>query len=148
MVFLERSDRKRSNDSSLPDEDSVLIDELFAYYEALSLGGRPDLRFEPQADTPWERLRQIAQKEDPERAWEIVKELLDRTPDKFLGYIGVGPLEDLVSFHGAQFIDRIEDYSVSNSRLKGALEAVVIDQWVQPDVRKRLSKIHPDIRVV
>lgn len=35
-VFLERSERKRSKDSSLPDEDSILIDELLAYYEALS----------------------------------------------------------------------------------------------------------------
>lgn len=123
------------------------VDELMIYYGRLSRNERPDLEFDIQADTPWGVLRQWGQKDDPERAWIITKELLARAPDSALGYIAAGPLEDLISFHSLEFIDRLEEYASRNPRVAEALEAVIVDRWVPEEVRERLRKICPSLRV-
>lgn len=127
-----------------PDE---LIEHLLVYYDQLSRGERPDLQFDLQSDTPWEVLRQLAQESDPERAWSITQDLLLRAPESALGYIAAGPLEDLISFHGRQFIGEFEGYAVRNERLSAALRFVVVDRWVPDEVRSRLRRLCQDLRV-
>jgi hypothetical protein len=44
----------------------------------------------------------------PELAWELIVELIERAPsDHSLGFFAAGPLEDLPSKDGAQFIERV-----------------------------------------
>ncbi len=127
--------------------EDPLVDQLIDYYGRLSRHERPDLDYGIQDDTPWETLRQLAQEDDPERAWGITKELLYRAPDSALGYIAAGPLEDLISFHGSAFIDRLEAHARDNSRLATALEAVTVDGWVDQEVQQRLRRICPNLRI-
>lgn len=123
------------------------VEELILYYGRLSNNERPDLDFDIQADTPWEVLRRWGQEDDPERAWIVTKELLNRAPDSALGYIAAGPLEDLISFHGLEFIDRLEEYASRSPRVAKALDAVIVDRWVPKEVRERLRTICPNLRV-
>jgi GYF domain 2 len=58
----------------------------------------------------------------PELAWPITTELIDRAPsDQSLGFFAASPLEDLLSAHGEQFIDRVEDRAATNPKFKRAL---------------------------
>lgn len=123
------------------------VEELIRYYGRLSNNERPDLDFDIQSDTPWEVLRRCGQEVDPELAWTITKKLLTRAPDSALGYIAAGPIEDLISFHGIEFIDRLEEYASRNPRLVKALEAVIVDRWVPEEVRDRLRIVCPNLRV-
>lgn len=48
-------------------------------------------------------------REHPEHAWKgILAALADPRTKPFLGVLAAGPLEDLLSYHGLRFIDRVE----------------------------------------
>jgi hypothetical protein len=58
----------------------------------------------------------------PEIAWEIIVELVDRAPsDGSLSFFAAGPLEDLLSKDGPDFIDRVEERSAMNERFRRAV---------------------------
>lgn len=60
---------------------------------------------------------------DPEEAWKFVLRLVElaSTDLEALGYIGAGPLEDLVRFHPALLLDRAESEAGHNSAFREAL---------------------------
>lgn len=72
----------------------------------------------------WIRLNDLVQN-DPEAAWRIIQEIvrLDQT-DLILANIAAGPVEDLLSYHGPQFIDRIEELARRDPSVKKMLGAV------------------------
>ena len=58
----------------------------------------------------------------PEVAWEIIVELVDRAPsDGSLGFFAAGPLEELLSKDGPDFIDRVEVRAARNERFRRAV---------------------------
>lgn len=58
----------------------------------------------------------------PEIAWEIIVELVDRAPsDGSLSFFAAGPLEDLLSKDGPDFIDRVEGRAAMNERFRRAV---------------------------
>ena len=75
--------------------------------------------------------------EDPERAWEAIKFVVtrfaetdlirsgvesDRTDaQRVVGLLAAGPLEDFLSFHGADYIERVEIEARKDRRLAWAL---------------------------
>lgn len=47
---------------------------------------------------------------DPERAWQIILAILKRDQsDNVMSCLAGGPLEDLLVYHGKDFIDRVEE---------------------------------------
>jgi hypothetical protein len=72
-------------------------------------------------DSVWRMVR-----EEPEAALELTLLLLRKAGDDdgVLAYVAAGPLEDLLTLHGLQVIDRIEQESRRDSRLQLALSGV------------------------
>jgi hypothetical protein len=62
---------------------------------------------------------------DPELVWELVLQVIGSTdkPD-VLGMLAAGPLEDLVNYHGPQFIDRIEERAKRDEKFRDVLYGV------------------------
>jgi hypothetical protein len=59
---------------------------------------------------------------DSERLWEVIKAMIVAAPNEDeLAYIGAGPIEDLLSGYGDEFIDRIEHYAETNEKFRFAL---------------------------
>ena len=62
---------------------------------------------------------------DPEKAWQILLEMIQETDDKsYLSFLGAGPLEDLLVYHGKNFIERIENEAKHNKNFLFALKCV------------------------
>jgi hypothetical protein len=51
-------------------------------------------------------------------AWRIVKRILPLVPDESLGYLAAGPIEDLIDFHGADFVDDMERLAGDDDRFR------------------------------
>jgi hypothetical protein len=64
-------------------------------------------------------------RDDPERAWYFILYAPDdpRCAEHF-GVLAAGPLEDLLSFHGAAFIDRVEALAHQNPKFAFLLGGV------------------------
>jgi len=63
--------------------------------------------------------------EDPEKGWQMIEEIRRRDgSDHILSNLAAGPLEDLLSSHGSQFIDRIEAICEDDQQLRKLLGAV------------------------
>lgn len=79
---------------------------------------------------------------DPERLWPIVTVMIDRVPDEAtLWFVAAGPLENLVSWHGPRFLDRLEQRAGSNRLFRYALRGVWGWQRFPRRVRERLYPI-------
>ena len=62
---------------------------------------------------------------EPESAWQLILATIQDTPaEADLGVLGAGPLEDLLSHHGAAFIDRIEQEALRSARFRDVLAHV------------------------
>lgn len=58
----------------------------------------------------------------PELAWDLIVELIERAPsDNSLSFFAAGPLEELLSKYGAQFIERVEQRTESNAKFRRAV---------------------------
>jgi hypothetical protein len=74
--------------------------------------------------------------DDPERAWGIINRIMDKLDDYFFedGFdnnqinlaanLGAGPLETLLSQHGANFIDRVEQSAASEKKMRWILGCI------------------------
>jgi hypothetical protein len=63
--------------------------------------------------------------EDPETAWLVILRIIehDLTPEQ-MANLAAGPLEDLLSLHGPNFIDRVETEARRNPRFNNLLGGV------------------------
>ena len=77
----------------------------------------------------WQRVLEIVQGGDLDRAWEITLLLLKKAPDEALGDIAAGPLEDFVDVYGDRALDRAEQACDGDPRLQFALSGI----WLLPD---------------
>lgn len=72
--------------------------------------------------------------------FELVLALIDSAPnDDALDYVGAGPLEDLINWHGAVFVDRIEEAARRSRAFRYALFGVRMSEEVPLAVRERLA---------
>lgn len=76
---------------------------------------------------------------DVERAWKITCEMIRITADESaLAYIAAGPLEDLLKYHGATFIDRVERLAQNDPHFRSALMGV----WgLRTPILERVEKV-------
>lgn len=69
---------------------------------------------------------------DPEDAWNVVLALVTMADEETLGYIGAGPLEDLISHFGSELVDRIEERGRQDPKFRFCLGAVWLSQGDLP----------------
>lgn len=94
-----------------------------------------------EADDAFLELLVTYSREDPEAAWQLILATIrDTPPNADLVKLGAGPLENLLSAHGAQFIDRIEQESLANRRFRQVL-AHVWKSNTKDEVWRRLSDL-------
>ena len=71
---------------------------------------------------------------DPQAKWPLILRLLDTAADDSeVGLVAAGPLEDLLTMYGKDFIDRIETEAVTNPKLRDALSGVWLRGPLRPD---------------
>jgi hypothetical protein len=69
---------------------------------------------------------------DPEDAWNVVLALVTMADDESLGYIGAGPLEQLVRRFGSALVERIEDRARQDPRFRFCLGSVWLSEGDLP----------------
>lgn len=78
----------------------------------------------------------------PADAWSVIVQLLDRAPtDDAIATIAAGPLEDLMSLHGADFIESATTLARNNPKFQRALSGVWHQDGMSPKVWRQLQKI-------
>jgi hypothetical protein len=71
-----------------------------------------------------EQLDKLCRKQ-PELCWEIIVEILHTPHHESVDWnLAAGPLEDLLAWHGAKFIDRVEERAQSDPKFKELLGGV------------------------
>jgi len=90
----------------------------------------------------FDRVGEVVRGPDPERAFELVEALVRAAPDDRLGYIGAGPVEDLVEQHSAVLIDWIEGAARRDPRFREALASIwLVVEDVSSDALARLQAV-------
>ena len=88
----------------------------------------------------WDRVTELTT-HDPESVWPIILDLIQAAPnDQVLANIGAGPLEDLLCWHGAAFIERVEQAASRNSRFRKSLAATWGWNRMPEEIRERVTK--------
>lgn len=79
----------------------------------------------------WEEVNERMR--DPEAGWRMIRILVDRAPSlQALGYVGAGPLEDLLPY-SLQFMDMVAAAARDDERLQFALSNVCLDEFEEGD---------------
>lgn len=88
--------------------------------------------------SPSEQLDRLIES-DAAEAWTLVLALVGHAPSEAgLAYVAAGPIETLLTQHGAEFGDRIVQEAGSNARFRAALNYVWGWDRVAASVRNRL----------
>ena len=91
-----------------------MIDEWISW--AAWLGANPRAKGENPFDAASSEFCSLTENE-PDRAWEVIFAILDEPrAAPYLDVLAAGPLEDLLSFHGEAFIERVERAAIFNPR--------------------------------
>jgi hypothetical protein len=69
----------------------------------------------------WERIDEIVENE-PEIAWPLLLEIVDRAAEGSLHIVGAGPLEDFLVAHSREYQDAISEQLRSNARFRRAFQ--------------------------
>lgn len=91
---------------------------------------------------------------DPERTIDIILATMDRMQrrrgggplkladeDNFMAFLAAGPLEDLLAYHGATVISRIEKLAKSDERMLELVGGVWPREEIQAEVWKRVEAL-------
>ena len=105
-------------------------------YEAV-LQGRPEYR-----------ALDDAVRDDPERAWPVLLELISDLPEELLDFAGAGPLENLVKRHAAAFADRIEARARSDAHFRECLSCIWLSEGAIPEAIQRRLLDATDHRIL
>jgi hypothetical protein len=78
--------------------------------------------------------------ESPEDCFSAILTVLEKEPsDDVLGVLAAGPLEDLLHYHGTEFIDKIEIEARRNPEFRDLLGGVWYTK--EDELQKRLNNI-------
>lgn len=93
-----------------------------------------------EAESACEGFYELVQN-DPEAAWACIIEVCRLTDnEKVLSNLAAGPLEDLLTYHGSKFIDRVE----TKARQMPAFTYTVKGVWknaMEPEIWERVRAI-------
>jgi Family of unknown function (DUF6869) len=78
--------------------------------------------------------------QNPERSWPIIKALIEAAPDDdTVSHIGAGEVQDLLSKHGEQFIERIEQQAAVDAKFRACL-TLVRPSRLTKEILRRLTR--------
>ena len=81
------------------------------------------------------------------RTFELLLALVGSSKDEeALAYVGAGPIEDLINWHGAAFLDQIEEAARRNQAFRRALAGVRVSRDVPKPVCDRLAVLIDDLQ--
>jgi hypothetical protein len=89
-----------------------------------------------------------AVRDDPERAWPVLLELISEVPEDLLDFAGAGPLEEFVVRHAAVFADRIEARAREDGHFRLCLASVWLSADAIPEPIQRRLLDATDRRIV
>jgi hypothetical protein len=121
----------------LRDGDGVEIENYYDYETGdwVTIGSRYDAI---TSQYPFESVDKDALF-NPRRGWPILLSLLAAVPEDLIGSVGCGPLETLISAHGAEFVEELEREASENPRFRRAVMNVNLSRGeLPPDVEARL----------
>jgi len=79
--------------------------------------------------------------DDPERAWQCILLTVNNSLcEKHFGVLAAGPLESFLSYHGKDYIDRVEMEAASNPKFAFLLGGVWKDN-IADDIWDRVQKV-------
>ena len=79
--------------------------------------------------------------ERPDEAWVRILALIDQAKTESLGYIGAGPLEDILSRHGHAMLERVEAAVAVDARFASCLASVWGDTRFEPSIFTDVQRI-------
>ena len=110
-------------------EHKQLVDAYLAHARECFRDGDKDPYFDA-----WEQVHDMVG-DRPEEGWTLILQLIERAADEqVLAYIAAGPLEDLIKWHGPQFIERIEAHASIDAKFRRALRGVWPSEGPENDV--------------
>ncbi|MEE9421907.1 MAG: hypothetical protein V3V50_01985 [Gammaproteobacteria bacterium] len=75
----------------------------------------------------------------PDLLWETILEILDLdSSEEIIKAVGAGPLEDLMVYHGSQFIQKVDSQAEKSNVFKTAMQNV----WLDSDDTSVYSKFY------
>ena len=114
------------------DKHHQLVDAYLPHARECFRDGDTDRHFDA-----WEQVDAMV-RDRPEEGWLLIRQLIERAADEqMLAYIAAGPLEDLIKWHGPQFIDRIEPQALIDPKFRRALRGVWPSEGPENDVVRR-----------
>ena len=122
-----------------------LVETYWRHYRLAPSAVRSE-RLESAADF-WasERLHD-ATEEPTDDVVGLLRALADAAPDdRALCYLGAGPIEDLLRYHGDRFIGLIDDEATANARFRTALRCAWFENFLRPDAAARLRRFGPPL---
>jgi len=83
-----------------------------------------------------------AVRDDPERAWPVLLQLIAELPDELLDHAGAGPLENFVKAHAVAFVDRIEARAREDAHFRECLACIWLTEGRIPAaIQQRLLDV-------
>jgi hypothetical protein len=77
----------------------------------------------------------------PDEAWDRILALISNSRPESLRFVAAGPLEDLISKHGAVMIDRIEALAASDPQFLSCLAGVWGHIRFEPSIYARVQGV-------
>src|SRR5207244_405615 len=96
----------RSHDAQV--DRQRLIDAYWEQYRLSTSGDRGERLRLDEWFWAWEDVERAVHDADGDVV-ELLVALAEAAPDGALGYVGAGPIENLIDRHGARFVDQIDD---------------------------------------
>jgi Family of unknown function (DUF6869) len=119
-----------------------LIAGYWKYY-ALSTGDRRERLEADQWFWAWEEVERAVRAPSANVFPVLIALVESAANDDALAYVGAGPLEDLINWHGAQFLDQIEESARRDRAFRTALATVRVSDSAPAAIRDRLARFMP-----
>jgi len=116
----------------------LLVEAYWKNY-ALAAGDRQQRLEAEDWFWAWEDVDTAAREPSPQ-TFDLLLALANAAPDdKALAYLGAGALEDLINWHGIEFVDQIEQCARRDRAFREALANVRLSNNIPAIVRDRLA---------
>jgi hypothetical protein len=122
-----------------------LVEAYWRQYQLSQSQDPVDLAMADSLFHVWEEVEEAAQFGKPEVV-DLLVALADAAPnDLALATLGAGPVEDLITSHGEEFVETIDEAARRSESFRKALRCVWYQSSVDESVRVRLQRFGPPL---
>jgi hypothetical protein len=123
-----------------------IVDAYWRHYVLGNSGSRTERLAADEVVWAWEEVEEEVRTPTP-RTFELLLALADAAKDKqSLGYLGAGPIEDLINWNGSEFLKEVEKCARRSKTFRAALAYVQLSSGVPEVVRQRLAVFIPNLK--